>query len=439
MADPEQAVAELTLLTEEECAQIVEEWNATEAEYSERSCAHKLIEEQALCRPEAVAVVMGEQELTYAELNGGANQLARCLREHGVGREVAVGLYVERSLEMVVGMLGILKAGGAYVPIDPGYPPERVGYVLQDTAAPVVLTQKKLSERLPPTAAKALCLDSGWDGISRYSSKNPRWKNNAEDLAYIIYTSGSTGRPKGVLIAHRALVNHCTAFINRHSLRPTDRVLQFAAPFFDVAAEEIFPSLAAGAILVLRSDDVAFSFQALLEIIGEKKLTVLNLPTPYWHEWVLYLAESELRLPATLRLVIVGSDRCLPERLALWQQCVPETIAWCNAYGPTEATITAAVYFPDKNGRGEKLTSVPIGRPIANTRLYILDRRLKPVPIGVAGELHIAGVGLARGYLNQDELTAEKFIPDPFAKTPGARLYKTGDLARYRADGEIEF
>ncbi len=390
--------------------------------------------------PDAVAVVFEEEQLTYRELNSKANQLARSLQQLGVGPEVLVGLCMERSLEMIVGLLGILKAGGVYVPLDPEYPQERLSFLLQDTQMPVLLAQQRLASRLPQQHVQLVCLDTGWDKIAQQSEVNPISGVTGENLAYVIYTSGSTGQPKGVLIPHRAVAAHCWSMAQVYELRAEDRILQFSTFTFDASLEQILTTLLVGALLLLRGQDVWSPVQ-LLKQIKDGRLTVINLPPAYWHhvlqEWT---QAPQYLLGHHLRLVIVGGDRLLPEALHLWRQTPLRSVRLLNAYGPTESTITATLYdAADYMGGNTSSESVPIGRPLPNRSIYILDRAGAPVPIGVSGELHIGGDLLARGYLNRPELTAERFIPNPFSDEPGARLYKTGDLARYRPDGNIEF
>ncbi len=439
VADPNRRLSELPLLTDAERHQLLVEWNDTAAETVEHRCIHELFEAQVGRTPNAAAVAVKDERLTYRELNERANQLAHRLKKSGVGPEVRVGICVDRSLEMVVGWLGILKAGGAYLPLDPTYPQERIAFMLKDAEAPVLLTTEHLIETLPQHAAQMIRLDTGWHELAVESKQNPVCEATANNLAYVIYTSGSTGKPKGVLIPHLALANHCVAIQKQYQLQSSDRILQFASVSFDVAAEEIFPSLLSGAVVVLQPERVPASISGFLRFLEREKLTVVNLPTSYWYEWVFELARSKAQLPPTLRLVIVGTEKALPERLAVWQQFVGDRVRWINAYGPTEATITTTVYEPLVSEEKGELNSVPIGRPIANKQVYILDRQLNPVPIGVAGELHIGGVGLARGYLNRPDLTTEKFISNPFSDDKSARLYRTGDASRFLPDGNIEF
>jgi amino acid adenylation domain-containing protein len=378
--------------------------------------------------------------LTYGELNRRANQLAHHLRTLGVGPEVLVAICVERSLEMVIGLLGILKAGGAFVPLDPAYPKERLAFMLKDAQVPVLLTQERLVAGLPEQDTKVICLDSGWEIIARESGENPGSSTLPENLAYVIYTSGSTGQPKGVLVSHGAIAGHCRNAQRYYELDSRDVVLQFASLSFDVSLEEILPTLIVGARLVIMGTNV-WPPAEFHRRISEFGLTVLNLPTAYWQE----LAREWAGVPELVpniqpRLFIVGGDTMLPEVLKLWQRTPVNSIRLLNAYGPTETTITATAFeIAPRPGENTTYQRVPIGRPLANRAIYILDQHGNPVPIGVHGHLHIGGAGLARGYLNRPELTAEKFIPDPFRAAPGARMYQTGDLARYRPDGNIEF
>ncbi|MEG4330816.1 amino acid adenylation domain-containing protein [Microcoleus sp. AT9_A2] len=434
--NPEQRLWSLPLLTAVEKQQLLE-WNNTFAQYPQDKCIHQLFEEAVSRSPDAVAVVFEGEELSYRELNARANQLARHLRSLGVEPEVLVGICVERSPLMVIGLLGVLKAGGAYVPLDPNYPKERLAFMLEDSSVQVLLAQEKLLEKLPPHSARVVCLDSGWEEIAFYSSENPRSGVKPENLAYVIYTSGSTGKPKGVLIEHRSLVNYTTAAIAEYGIEKRDRVLQFASISFDASAEEMYPCLTSGATLVLRTDSMLDSAGVFWEKCRTWKLTVLSLPTAYWHELTALLSQETLVLAPSLRLTIIGGEKALPERLKTWIERVGQQVRLVNTYGPTEATVVATIC--ELSAADATLRELPIGRPIGNVQTYILDCNGQPVPTGIPGELHVGGAGLARGYLNRPELTAEKFIPSPFSNEPGSRLYKTGDLTRYRPDGNIEY
>jgi len=440
VANPEQRISEIPLLTEAERHQLLVEWNDTRRDYPKDKCIHQLFEEQVERTPEAAAVVFEDQQLTYRELNNRANQLAHYLQKLGVSPEVLVGICLERSLEMIVALLGILKAGGVYVPLDPGYPKERLAFMLQDTQADVLMTQERLVQVLPHHRAQLVCLDADWEKFIQQSSENPLRQTTAEDAAYVIYTSGSTGKPKGVLVSHGSIANHCVDIQRYYELDEKDRVLQFASLNFDASIEQILPTLISGATLVLRGSEV-WTPEELQTKILDSELTVVNLPTAYWHHVAQAWADgSESIASHGLRLVIVGGEGMSPNALRLWQQTPLNRVRLLNAYGPTETTITATSFeiSPDYS-TDTPSRMIPIGRPLGNRKIYILDRYGNPVPIGEAGELHIGGDGLARGYLNRPELTAEKFIGNPFSNDGAARLYKTGDRARYLPDGNIEF
>jgi amino acid adenylation domain-containing protein/non-ribosomal peptide synthase protein (TIGR01720 family) len=368
-------------------------------------------------------VVFEDQRLTYGALNRRANQLAHHLRALGVGPETLVGVCLERSLELVVALLGVLKAGGAYVLLDPEYPAERLAFMLADAGAPVLLTQAPVLERLPRQGAHVVCLDMEWPLIARQPEENLVGGAQPEHLAYVIYTSGSTGTPKAVLLEHRGLCNLVAAQIRDFAMGPRSRVLQFAALGFDAVVSEVFVTLVAGATLCLARRERLLPGPGLTTLLREQRITSVTLPPSA----LAVLPADDL---PDLRSILSAGEPCSAEIVARW---APGR-QFFNAYGPTEATVGVTLAACSPDGR-----SPPIGRPIANKRVYLLDAHLEPVPVGVAGELCIGGVGLARGYLGRPDLTAERFVPDPFAAIPGARLYRTGDLARYRADGAIEF
>ena len=425
-------ISELRMLTEAERYQLLVEWNDTRMEYPKDTCIHELFEIQVERAADAVAIVFEDQHLTYRELNARASQLAHHLQGLGVGPEVLVGLCVERSVEMVVGILGTLKAGGAYVPLDPVYPKDRLAFMLQDAQVSVLLTQRRLVTGVPKLGTRVVCLDTDREVIARTSEENPSSGVMAGNLAYIIYTSGSTGKPKGVLIEHRGLCNMSEMQIRTFGLESKDRVFQFSSLSFDASAFEIFMALRVGATLCLGTLENLLPGLPLLRLLQDSGVTIVTL-TPS----TLAALPAE-KLP-TLRIINVAGEACPAGLVSRWA----ENRRFFNLYGPTEGTIwtTAAQCVDD----GQKPS---IGRPIANTQIYILDAHQQPVAVGVPGELCIGGVGLARGYLNQAERTAEAFIPKSFPPSippiggeerGGARLYRTGDLARYLPDGNIEF
>lgn len=431
--NPEAEVGELKILSDAERNYLLVEFNETTSDYPKDACVHQLFEEQAARTPESVAVVFKDQPLTYRELNSRANQLARRLQALGVGPEVRVGICVERSLEMVVGLLGILKAGGAYVPLDPTYPEERLRFMLDDAGAPVLLTEERLVATLPEHAAAVVRLDADWEMIARESEANPDGGARAENLAYVIYTSGSTGQPKGVMIHHRGLVNYLTWCTSAYAVAEGSGTLVHSPIGFDLTITGLFAPLLVGRSAVLLPEDEG------IEALGEAlrradNLSLIKITPPH-----LELLNQTLRADKAAgktRAFIIGGEALRGESLSFWRTHAPAT-RLINEYGPTETVVGCCVY--DVPAGRPASGAVPIGRPVANTQLYVLDGRLQPVPIGVSGELYIGGDGVARGYLNRPELTAEKFIPDPFRAEPRARLYRTGDLARHLPDGELEY
>ncbi|MCP4699522.1 MAG: amino acid adenylation domain-containing protein, partial [Gammaproteobacteria bacterium] len=423
-ADPDRRIWQLPLLSAAERRQQLAEWNDTDKEYPRDKCIHQLFEAQAERTPDATALVFEDKQLSYGELNLRANLLAHHLRTLGVGPEVLAGICMERSLEMIIGLLGILKAGGAYVPLDPAYPEERLAFMQEDSRVFVLLTQKSLTERLSSQRVRIICIDTEEKRIFRERADNPNSGVSAKNQAYVIYTSGSTGRPKGVSLMHEGLCNLAAAQIRLFDVQPDSRVLQFASLSFDASIWEIVMALCSGARLCMGSADTLLPGPNLLRLLEKQDVTHVTLPPS-----ALAVLPCHHPLPA-LRVIVVAGEACSPELAASWS----EDRWFFNAYGPTESTVcaTAGEYV---KGSG----NLSIGRPIANTQVYILDSHLQPVPVGVSGELHIGGVGLARGYLNRPELTEEKFISNPFNEAPGVRLYKTGDLARYLPDGRLEF
>ncbi|KAB8332532.1 amino acid adenylation domain-containing protein [Scytonema tolypothrichoides VB-61278] len=430
-ANPQQHVNELPLLTATEKQQLLE-WNDTQAEYQEQ-CIHQLFEQQVEKTPHAVAVMFEGEELTYQQLNIRANQLAHYLKTLGVGADVLVGICMERSLEMVVGLLGILKAGGAYVPIDPAYPKERLTFILEDTQTPVMLTQEKLLHSLQNLGSQVICLDSDWELIANNSQENPVCEATVDDLMYVIYTSGSTGKPKGVMVPHRGISNQLHWRQATFKLTEQDKVLQTISLSFDPSVWQIFwPLLFGGQLIMARPDghrDPAY----MVKMIIEQQITVAALVPSIIR---VLLEEKGIENCTSLKHVTSGGEALPVELIERFVERLKLENVLINCYGPTEASIDTTFWTCQQ---GTDYTIAPIGRAIANVQVYILDDNLQPVPVGQSGELYIGGTGLARGYLNRPELTAQKFIHNPFSSEPGARLYKTGDLVRYLSDGNIEF
>ncbi|MGV2831543.1 non-ribosomal peptide synthetase [Myxosarcina sp. GI1(2024)] len=429
VANPQQRLSDLSLLTEPERQQLLVEWNDTKVEYPQDKYIHQLFELQVEKTPDAVAVVFEEEALTYQQLNQRANQLAHYLQTLGVQPEVLVGICVERSVEMVIGLLAILKAGGAYVPIDPNYPQQRLNYMLEVSQPGVLLIQRHLLESLPDCQAQVVCLDTDWEQISDNAIENLASHITTDNLAYVIYTSGSTGKPKGAMNTHQGILNRLLWMQDAYQLNTTDTVLQKTSFSSDVSVWELFWTLMTGARLVVAQLERHQDPNYLINLILHQQVTTLHF-VPSMLQMFLE-AESVEQCQSIKR--VIASGEVLPAQLQ--QQFFERLDAQLyNHYGPTEAATDVTYWHcqPDSN-----LTKVPIGRPIANTQIYILNRDLQPVPIGVPGELYIGGVGLARGYLNRPELTQEKFIANPFKKE--TRLYKTGDLARYHTNGAIEY
>jgi amino acid adenylation domain-containing protein len=431
VANPEQKLEDLPLLTEAERHQLLIEWNDTARAYPLDGCIHHLFEAQVERTPDAPAVLFEEQQLTYHQLNARANQLAHFLKKLGVGPDVLVGICMERSLEMTVALLAILKAGGAYVPLDPGYPSDRLAFMLRDSSMQVLLSQQNLLPKLPEFDLQVICLDAVWHKITQEPEDNPFSGVNAEHLAYIIYTSGSTGRPKGVMMPHRAVCNHLFWYQDQFHLTAEDRILQKTALSFDPSVTEFFAPLMVGAPVVLARPDGQRDSAYLVQTIIQQRISIIQLVPTLLQ---MLLLEPDFSQCTSLRYVTCGAEVLPVSDQERFHAVLP--IDLYNIYGPTETCIDATLWLCQ---HGSKQASVPIGRPMANVQTFVLDPYLQPVPIGIPGELYIGGTGLAQGYLNQPALTNERFILNPFSQQAGARLYKTGDVVRYRPDGAIEF
>jgi amino acid adenylation domain-containing protein len=422
----EKKISELKLLTSNERKEILADWNATEAKYPRNLCMHQLFEHQAWRTPERIAVSWGTQQITYSELNARANQLARYLTTQGVGPETLVGIFVERSIEMLVGLLGILKAGGSYVPLDPAYPKERIGFILEDAQAPVLVTQSLLIGSLPAHSATVVVMDSEQAAIARESTENLKTSPTPDNLAYVLYTSGSTGKPKGVQITHQNLVNFLCSMQEEPGLNADDRLLAVTTLSFDIAGLELYLPLITGAQIILASREEAADGQLLLRLLQDSKATVMQATPATWRLLI------EAGWSGTPELKLLCGGEALPGELVA--QLLPRCADLWNMYGPTETTIWSSVYRVE----GEVGATAPVGRPIANTTFYVLDAQLRPVPVGITGDLYIGGEGVARGYYRRPELTAERFVEDPFSNRRG-RMYKTGDLAKYLPDGNVQY
>jgi len=438
--NPQQPIFQLLMLTEVEQQQLLFEWNNTQADYPLDKCIHQLFEEQVERTPDHIAVVFEDQQLNYRELNARANQLAHYLQNLGVGPDVLVGICVERSLEMMVGLLGILKAGGGYVPLEPAYPQERLDFMLGESQAQVLLTQSSLAARFTHHDIPVVYLDSDWQKIAEFEEENPKNTTTAKNLIYTIFTSGSTGKAKGVAIEHRQLLNYLNGIRERCLSKPGGQFALVSTFAADLGNTVIFPSLINGGCLHILSEARTTDSNAFLEYCQQHPFDYLKI-VPSHLAALLSAAQLETRLPWQ-KLILGGETTTwnLAEKVLIH---APQCQIF-NHYGPTEATVGVLTFAMDSQSispsqRDSSTQNVPLGRPLANTQIYLLDQNLQPVPIGVQGELYIAGASLARGYLNRPELTNEKFISHPFHQTTESRLYKTGDLARYLPDGNIEY
>ncbi|MBN1203855.1 MAG: amino acid adenylation domain-containing protein [Myxococcaceae bacterium] len=430
-ANPDQLLERLPLLTHGERRHLLVELNATRSTWPPEGLLHRLFEAQVERTPDAIAVIAEGRQLTYRELDALANRVSHHLRSLGVGPDVRVGVCMERSIELVAGLLGILKAGGAYVPLDPSYPRDRLAFMLTDSQASVLVTQARLRDQLPASTARVVLLDSGSEALLGPVEHAPSVEVSPEGLAYVIYTSGSTGRPKGVMIPHVGIVNHVRWMLEQWPMTASDVVLQKTPISFDASVWEFFVPLTAGARLVMARPDDHRASAMLAKAIEQHGVTILQVVPSMLG---LLLEEPGLERCTWLRLLFSGGE-ALPR--ALQERCHHRLkVELVNLYGPTEASIDATSWVCRADGASR---NIPIGRPVSNTRLYVLDEHLEPVPAGVTGQLYIAGAGLARGYLGRPELTAERFLPDPFSDSPGERMYQTGDLVRYLPDGSVDF
>lgn len=436
----DQRVGDLPILSEPERALLLDDWAGPSTPFDDATL-HGLVRAAASRHPDAVALESFGTVVTYRELVRASRVLARELGRAGVGRGARVCTLLERGPALAVAWLAVLERGAAFVPVDPEHPRSHLAYVLEDSGTSVVLTTRQHAARVPVAARPVLVSLGELAGAADPDADGEPAAVSPDDDAYVIYTSGSTGAPKGVAVSHRAVTNHARAIAQAYKIVPGDRAVQFASPAFDVALEEVFPVWAAGACVVTRPDDV-LSSDRFARWVEASRATILNLPTAYWHEWTQGLSSSGTRVPASVRLVVVGGERASPAAFSRFRTLAGPGVRLLNAYGPTEATITATFFDAARAPNLDAIDDVPIGRPIANVRAYVLDRRLRPAPVGVAGELFLAGAGVARGYVGDTASRAradDRFLSDPFRSEVGARMYRTGDRARWLTDGELAF
>ena len=437
-ANPDSQLRDLSFLTTSEQRLMLAEWKRAQVDYPADKCIHELFEEQAKRTPSAVAVIFEEQGLTYAELNERANQLARHLQSLGAGPESLVAICIDRSLDMVVAILGVVKAGAAYLPIDPAYPKERIAFMIEDAAASVIITRQELAHTLPQTEAKAICLDSDWPAICEYDRTNPDSGATAGNPAYVIYTSGSTGKPKGVIVTHHNVVRLFQSTRAQYGFNKQDVWTLFHSYAFDFSVWELWGALIYGGRLVVVPYLVGRSPKDFYELLGKQQVTILNQTPSAFRQLIQAEESAEASESLALRAVIFGGEALDMQSLKPWVERhgdqMPQLI---NMYGITETTVH--VTYRRVIERDITRAGSLIGGPIEDLQLYIVNSRMQPVPVEVPGEMYVGGGGVARGYLNRADLTAERFVPNPFGNKEGDRLYKTGDLARYKENGDIEY
>ena len=437
LTHPERPISRLPMLAAAEQEQIVHAWNRTGSDFPRELGAHQLFEAVAAASPGQPALVDAGRTLAYSELNEQANRLAHFLQEKGAGPEKLVGVCLERSARVIIAVMAVLKAGAAFLPLEPSLPRQRLCRMVRESGTTWVITNTALAERFAECAAERLCLDALEVEVARQPKNHIPWDGTPDNAAYAIYTSGSTGEPKAVLVTHRSLVNHTLAGRSLYGISTRDRRVQFAPIGTDFFVAEVFNYLSSGATVVFQPPGLSGSIQDFLRFIRDNRITVTAFPGSYWSQWVHTLSEGMLALPESLRLVITGMERIDPHLFSIWRAGIGPGIRWFNVYGPAETTCTATAYEAGTSAWEER-SFVPIGKPIANTTVYILDRDGNPVPVGVVGEVFIGGDGVARGYLHRPDLTTERFVPDPFS-ADGGTLYQTGDLAFYLPDGNIVF
>lgn len=435
LKNPDARISELEVLSERQRQQLIVEFNKTQTDYSQKKYIHGLFEAQVEKTPDDIAVLFEDQQLTYADLNRRANQLAHYLQNLGVGLDVLVGIYLERSPDIAIAILGILKAGGAYLPLDAALPKEDLAFRLQDTQIPILLTQQSLVDRLPDNLAKIVCLDEDSEVIAQESFENPTSRVTGENLVYVLFTSGSTGKSKGVAIEHLSLLNYLQGILDRLNLPPSSSFATFSTFAADLGNTAIFPALCTGGCLLMVSQEWMSNPEALAEYFRHHPIDCLKIVPSHL---AALLTSSAMQSILPRQRLVLGGEAASWKLIEQIKQLTPNCQV-INHYGPTETTVGVLTYLVNDKLESYSSQTVPIGRPLANAQVYVVDTKLRPVPVGVPGELYIGGVGLARGYLNRPELTAERFITNPFTDKPQARLYKTGDLVRYLPDGNLEF
>jgi amino acid adenylation domain-containing protein len=440
LADPEMRISEVGMMGEEEMNEQLVKWNETGAAYPGEEGLMRLIEAQVERTPDREALKLEGEVLSYQELNERANQVGRYLVGRGVRANKVVGLCVERSIETIVGMLGIMKAGGVFLPLDPNYPQERITYMLGDAGAEHVVAEEKVLGVLAGYEGELILLDGQREEIEAYSGENLDVEVDGEDLAYIVYTSGTTGAPKGVMVRQRNLRHNTLGVIDQFQLQEGDRMMQFVSITFDPSFEEILPVLITGGTIVMAKNPAELVGSSLLEFVEKEEINNLHMAASVFHQTVLEMERLDLSVPACVKFYLVGAETLELERLRAWSKRVVKPMRFINAYGPTENSCSATGYemivHPEADLPEHR---VPIGKPIANVRIYLLDKNQRPVPVGVPGEIYIGGEKVAAGYLNMPEATKAVFLPDPYSNKPGAAMYRTGDLARYLPDGNLDF
>ena len=440
VAHPDQAIEKIALIEDADQHQLFRFWQAPTGNYSHEMSVPELVAQQVHRTPDAVALVWRNEYVTFAELDRRAHQLAQYLQRFSQGSDACIGVCLERSTDLAIVLMGVMQSGRVYLPLDPATPPERQAFMLKDANVTTIITQERLRDLFTATTAHIIAIDNDWPTIVQQADMSITHPPQPDDAAYVIYTSGSTGTPKGVVVSHRALVDRICSIQSRYALRASDRLLQFVSLSFDVSLEEIFPTWASGAAVVLLPQNGVPSLAEITHLALEQCLTILDLPPSYWHEWVAELVHTQSTIPHSVRLIVLGSETSSPAILAQWEQLAGDRVSWCNVYGLTETTLIAMTYGPSQETHDWRhYQSIPIGRPLDNTHIYVLDKLMQPLPIGIPGELYIGGPALARGYLGRPDLTAERFIPDPYSTIPGERIYRTGDLVKTLPNGLLEF